>query len=38
MCEKQGKPLDDVPYEASYRRAVLPVHARRALDEILAAG
>jgi 4-hydroxybenzoyl-CoA reductase subunit beta len=38
MCEKQGKPLDNVPYEAGYRRKVLPVHARRALDEILAAG
>jgi 4-hydroxybenzoyl-CoA reductase subunit beta len=38
MCEKQGKPLDNVPYEAAYRRKVLPVHARRALDDILAAG
>ena len=35
LCEKQGKPLDNVPYEAAYRRRVLPVHARRALDEIL---
>jgi 4-hydroxybenzoyl-CoA reductase subunit beta len=38
LCEKQGKPLDNVPYEASYRRKVLPVHARRALDALLAAG
>jgi 4-hydroxybenzoyl-CoA reductase beta subunit len=38
LCEKQGKPLDNVPYEATYRRKVLPVHARRALDELLAAG
>jgi len=38
ICEKQGKPLDNVPYEAAYRRKVLPVHARRALDELLAAG
>ncbi|HKE14825.1 MAG TPA: FAD binding domain-containing protein [Kofleriaceae bacterium] len=38
MVEKQGKPLDNVPYEAAYRRKVLPVHARRALEEIVAAG
>jgi 4-hydroxybenzoyl-CoA reductase subunit beta len=38
LCAKQGKPLDNVPYEASYRRKVLPVHARRALDDLLAAG
>lgn len=36
MCEKQGKPLDNVPYEAAYRRKMLPVYAGRALDEILA--
>ena len=35
ICEKQGKPLENVPYEAPYRRKMLPVHARRALDEIL---
>jgi 4-hydroxybenzoyl-CoA reductase subunit beta len=38
MAEKQGKPLDNVPYEAAYRRKVLPVHARRALEDILSAG
>jgi len=38
ICEKQGKPLDNVPYDAAYRRKVLPVHARRALDELIAAG
>ncbi len=38
LCEKQGKPLDNVPYEAAYRRKVLPVHARRAWDELVAAG
>ncbi|HTE49574.1 MAG TPA: FAD binding domain-containing protein [Kofleriaceae bacterium] len=38
ICEKQGKPLDNVPYEAAYRRKVLPVHARRALDDLLVAG
>lgn len=38
MCEKQGKPLDNVPYDAAYRRKVLPVHARRALDDLIAAG
>jgi 4-hydroxybenzoyl-CoA reductase subunit beta len=37
ICQKQGKPLDNVPYEAGYRRKVLPVHARRALDALLAA-
>ena len=35
VVEKQGKPLENVPYEAPYRRKMLPVHARRALDEIL---
>lgn len=38
ICEKQGKPLENVPYEAPYRRKVLPVHARRALTDILRAG
>ena len=36
LCEKQGKPLDNVPYEAAYRRKMLPVYAGRALDQILA--
>jgi 4-hydroxybenzoyl-CoA reductase subunit beta len=38
ICEKQGKPLENVPYEAPYRRKVLPVHARRALTDILRHG
>lgn len=38
ICEKQGKPLENVPYEAPYRRKVLPVHARRAMTDILRAG
>ena len=38
ICEKQGKPLENVPYEAPYRRKVLPVHARRALTDILRGG
>ena len=36
LCElvyKQGKPLDNVPYEAEYRRKMLPVYVRRALAE-----
>lgn len=38
LCQKQGKPLENVPYEAGYRRKVLPVHARRAWDALVAAG
>ncbi len=38
ICEKQGKPLENVPYEAPYRRKVLPVHARRALGDIMRHG
>jgi 4-hydroxybenzoyl-CoA reductase subunit beta len=34
----QCKPLDNVPYEAGYRRKMLPVHARRALQGLVAAG
>jgi 4-hydroxybenzoyl-CoA reductase subunit beta len=36
LVEKQGKPLENVPYEAPYRRRMLPVYARRALGDILA--
>ena len=31
LVAKQGKPLDNVPYEADYRRKMLPVYTRRAL-------
>jgi 4-hydroxybenzoyl-CoA reductase subunit beta len=34
----QCKPLPNVPYEAPYRRKMLPVYARRALAELVAAG
>lgn len=32
------KPLENVPYEAPYRRKMLPVYARRALAELTRAG
>jgi 4-hydroxybenzoyl-CoA reductase subunit beta len=38
LLAAQCKPLDNVPYEAAYRRRVLPVHARRALEDLVAAG
>jgi 4-hydroxybenzoyl-CoA reductase subunit beta len=31
LVHSQSKPLGNVPYDAGYRRAVLPVHIRRAL-------
>ncbi len=31
LCFKQGKPLENVPYEADYRRLMLRVFARRAV-------
>ena len=34
LCYKQGKTLDNVPYEAGYRRQMLRVFARRALQEL----
>ena len=35
---KQCKPLENVPYEAPYRRQMLLVHTRRAIEELVAAG
>jgi 4-hydroxybenzoyl-CoA reductase beta subunit len=34
----QCKPLENVPYEAPYRRQMLRVHVRRAVEAIVAAG
>ncbi len=34
LCYKQGKTLDNVPYEAGYRRKMLRVFASRALREL----
>lgn len=34
----QCKPLENVPYEAPYRREMLPVHVRRAIAALVAAG
>jgi 4-hydroxybenzoyl-CoA reductase subunit beta len=34
----QCKPLENVPYEAPYRRQMLRVHARRAIEDLVAAG
>jgi 4-hydroxybenzoyl-CoA reductase subunit beta len=31
LVGKQGKPLDNVPYEAAYRRKMLPIYTRRAV-------
>lgn len=36
LCFKQGKTLDNIPYEASYRRKMLRVFARRALQDLAA--
>ncbi|MEK7424870.1 MAG: FAD binding domain-containing protein, partial [Actinomycetota bacterium] len=38
LVAAQCKPLDNVPYEAAYRRKMLPVYARRALASLVAAG
>lgn len=35
---RQCKPLENVPYEAAYRRQMLRVHTRRAIEAIVAAG
>lgn len=35
---KQCKPLPNVPYEAPYRRQMLRVHTRRAIEDLVAAG
>ncbi len=36
LCFKQGKTLDNVPYEAGYRRQMLRVFGRRAVQELSA--
>lgn len=38
LCFKQGKTLENVPYDAKYRRQMLSVHARRAVASLVAAG
>lgn len=41
LCDlvfKQSKPLPNVPYDAPYRRKMLPVYTRRALAELVAGG
>lgn len=35
---KQCKPLENVPYEAPYRRQMLKVHTRRAIETLVAKG
>jgi 4-hydroxybenzoyl-CoA reductase subunit beta len=35
---KQCKPLENVPYEAPYRRQMLEVHTRRAIEALVARG
>ncbi len=35
---KQCKPLENVPYEAPYRRQMLRVHTRRAIETLIEAG
>lgn len=40
VCElayKQSKPLENVPYEAPYRRKMIPVYTRRAMQRLIAA-
>jgi CO/xanthine dehydrogenase FAD-binding subunit len=34
----QCKPLENVPYEAPYRRRMIEVHTRRAIESLVAAG
>ena len=36
LVGKQGRPLDNVPYDAAYRRKMLPVYARRAIQRLAA--
>ena len=38
LLAAQCRPLDNVPYDAAYRRKVIPVHARRALAALVAGG
>lgn len=35
LVHKQCKPLENIPYEAPYRRAMLPVYTRRAMHKLL---
>jgi 4-hydroxybenzoyl-CoA reductase subunit beta len=37
-AHKQCKPLENVPYEAPYRRQMIKVHTRRAIERIVATG
>lgn len=37
LVAAQGKPLPNLPYDADYRRAVLPVHVRRGIAALVAA-
>jgi 4-hydroxybenzoyl-CoA reductase subunit beta len=38
LVYKQGKTLDNIPYEAGYRRKMLPVYAKRALKSLIQEG
>ncbi len=38
LVAAQCKPLPNLPYDADYRRAVLPVHVRRGIAALVAAG
>jgi 4-hydroxybenzoyl-CoA reductase subunit beta len=38
MVHAQCKPLENVPYDAPYRRKMLPVHTRRAMQRLLEGG
>jgi 4-hydroxybenzoyl-CoA reductase beta subunit len=38
LVARQAKPLDNVPYDAAYRRKMFPVYTRRALAALVAAG
>lgn len=35
LVHGQCKPLDNVPYDAEYRRTILPVYTRRAMQELV---
>ena len=37
-AHKQCKPLENVPYEAPYRRQMIKVHTRRAIERLVANG
>lgn len=38
LVHKQSKPLPNVPYDAPYRRKMIPVYTRRALAALISAG